>query len=54
LDVKPGQQILDPACGAGEFLVEAGRAGAAVAGIDISPIAIELAKINLYLCSIKE
>lgn len=54
LDVRPGQQILDPACGAGQFLAEAGKAGAAVAGIDISRIAIELAGINLYLCNVKE
>ncbi|MHB8642583.1 MAG: class I SAM-dependent methyltransferase [Gaiellaceae bacterium] len=40
----PGERWLDVACGTGEIALRAARAGAAVTGIDITPVMIERAQ----------
>lgn len=44
IDLKPGQAILDVACGAGDWLQVAAGRGLAVSGIDISERAIEVCR----------
>jgi ubiquinone/menaquinone biosynthesis C-methylase UbiE len=41
LHVKPGQQLLDIACGAGNVSIPAAMAGAEVTGLDIAPSLLE-------------
>lgn len=43
LDLKPGMQVLDVACGTGNQSIPAARAGAKVTGIDIAPNLVEQA-----------
>ena len=43
LDLKPGTNVLDVACGTGNLALPAARAGADVTGIDIAPNLIEQA-----------
>jgi len=45
-DIPPGARILDPCCGAGTILIEAGSAGAAAWGGDIDPQALAAAHLN--------
>jgi SAM-dependent methyltransferase len=42
-----GQRVLDVGCGVGTDLVRLGRAGAMLTGVDLSTVAIELARQNL-------
>ncbi len=42
----PGARVLDPFCGGGTVLVEALRAGCEVAGTDLSPLAVRLARVR--------
>jgi len=49
---KKGLRFLDVACGAGFMLLEAKRAGLEVFGIDISPVAVELAEKNALGASV--
>ncbi len=42
-----GQRVLDVGCGAGTDLVRFARGGAVVAGVDLSPSAIALARANI-------
>lgn len=44
LDLKPGEKLLDLACGSGFFSEEFAKTGAAVTGVDISPELIALAE----------
>jgi tRNA (guanine6-N2)-methyltransferase len=44
--LAPGQLLLDPCCGAGTILAEAGKCGAAVLGGDIDLTAISAARLN--------
>lgn len=46
LDIKPGMEVLDVACGTGNLALPAARAGADVTGIDIAPNLIEQAIAN--------
>ena len=46
-EVKPGERILDPFCGTGGILIEAGLCGVGVSGRDISEEMIEGTKKNL-------
>jgi tRNA (guanine6-N2)-methyltransferase len=46
LELAPGQLLLDPCCGAGTILSEAGKCGAAVWGGDIDLTAISAARLN--------
>lgn len=41
--IRPGERVLDAACGAGAFALRAARAGAEVAGIDIATNLVEAA-----------
>ena len=45
-DVSPGTPILDPCCGAGTILIEAGSYGVKVWGGDIQPQAVAAARLN--------
>ena len=49
-----GAQVLDIACGTGEWLVELAGRGAAVAGIDISPKAVSIVRERLPGAEIHE
>src|SRR3954454_12122561 len=42
--VRPGDRVLDAACGTGELAVAARRAGGAVTGLDFSPAVLERAR----------
>ncbi len=44
LELKPGEKILDVACGTGNTSIPAARAGAAVTGVDIAPNLLEQAR----------
>jgi SAM-dependent methyltransferase len=44
LDPRPGERILDVACGLGSLAARAARAGAEVTGIDLAPAMIERAR----------
>jgi tRNA (guanine10-N2)-dimethyltransferase len=50
---KKGEVILDPFCGAGGLLIEAGLIGMKVVGFDIDRIMLKRAKINLDYLRIK-
>ncbi|WP_277590866.1 N-6 DNA methylase [Pseudomonas chlororaphis] len=62
LDPKPGEKIYDPACGAGEFLVEAvnhvrrtsSDGGLFVLGRDMSPSLAFVAKMNVLIHGVVE
>lgn len=45
--VRPGQTLLDPFCGTGGILIEAGLVGARVVGVDIKPELVEGCRANL-------
>jgi len=45
-DIPPGGRILDPCCGAGTILIEAGSVGAEAWGGDIDPQAVAVAHFN--------
>ncbi len=45
--IVPGQRLLDPCCGAGTILAEAGNCGIAVCGGDIDRSSISAARMNL-------
>lgn len=47
LDARPGAQVLDVACGRGEFLHYASEQGLRVVGVDLSPVAITAARERL-------
>lgn len=53
LDVRPGVDLLDVACGAGLALELAGIAGARCAGIDASPRLVEVARLRNPGCDIR-
>lgn len=44
LELEPGDEVLDVACGTGNLALPAARAGATVAGVDIAPNLIAQAK----------
>jgi SAM-dependent methyltransferase len=44
LNIKPGERLLDVACGAGQLAFPAARSGAIVTGVDIAPNLIEQAR----------
>ena len=44
LDIKPGERVLDVACGTGNLSLPAARLGADVTGVDIAPNLIEQAR----------
>jgi SAM-dependent methyltransferase len=46
LDLKPGMQVLDVACGTGNTALPAATTGASVTGVDIAPNLVEQARQN--------
>lgn len=52
--VKKGSVVLDPFCGTGGILIEAGIIGAKVVGIDIDEKMVVGTKKNLEYCNIKD
>lgn len=44
LGIKPGDKVLDVACGSGNLAIPAARAGATVTGVDIAPNLLEQAR----------
>ena len=44
LELKPGERVLDVACGSGNLALPAARAGAIVTGVDIAPNLLEQAR----------
>jgi len=46
LNLEPGLRVLDVACGTGNLSLPAGRAGAAVTGVDIAANLLETARAN--------
>ena len=52
--VKDGSIVLDPFCGTGGILIEAGIIGAKVVGIDIDEKMVEGTQKNLEYCHIKD
>lgn len=52
--IKEGSIVLDPFCGTGGILIEAGIIGAKVVGIDIDEKMVEGTKKNLQYCNIKD
>jgi tRNA (guanine6-N2)-methyltransferase len=50
--VAPGQSLLDPCCGAGTILAEAGKFGATVWGGDFDTAAVSAARMNLRAAGI--
>jgi SAM-dependent methyltransferase len=43
-EIRPGERVLDLACGTGNAAIEAARAGASVTGLDAAPRLIEVAR----------
>lgn len=46
LNLKPGMQVLDVACGTGNLALPAARLGAIVTGVDLAPNLVEQAREN--------
>ena len=46
LDLKPGMNVLDVACGTGNLAIPAAKTGATVTGVDIAPNLVEQAREN--------
>src|SRR5437016_3968526 len=44
LGIRPGQKVLDVACGTGNLTIPAARLGAKVTGVDIAPNLLEQAR----------
>ena len=51
-EIAPGQSLLDPCCGAGTILAEAGKFAATVRGGDIDAAAVSAARVNLRAAGI--
>jgi tRNA (guanine10-N2)-dimethyltransferase len=52
--VKPGEQFLDPFCGMGGILIEAGLLGAEILGVDFDESALRGATKNLDFYRVKD
>lgn len=52
--IKPGEALMDPFCGTGGILIEAGLIGARVYGCDINPEVVEGCRVNLEHYGIKD
>jgi SAM-dependent methyltransferase len=46
LGLRPGERVLDVACGSGNLSIPAARAGASVNGVDIAPNLLEQARVR--------
>lgn len=53
LALKPGEQVLDVACGTGNQSLPAARTGATVTGLDLAPNLIEQARTNAAAAGLK-
>lgn len=52
--IKRGERLLDPFCGTGGILIEAGIIGARVLGTDIDPKMVKGTTLNLQYCGIND
>lgn len=52
--VSPGEMLLDPFCGAGSILIEAGLLGCRAVGIDVDPRMVEGSRMNLLHYGVKD
>jgi len=50
--IRPGERVLDLACGTGNAAIEAARAGARVSGLDAAPRLIEVARTRAAAASL--
>ena len=50
--IRPGQRVLDVACGTGPVAITAARAGAAVSAIDLTPPLLERARENAAIAAV--
>lgn len=50
--VRPGQRLLDVACGTGVVAITAARTGAIASGLDLTPELLEQARANAELASV--
>lgn len=48
-EIRPGERVLDPACGSGSFLMAAVGRGAEVDGLEVDPELVALCQLNLAL-----
>jgi SAM-dependent methyltransferase len=51
--VRPGQRVLDVACGTGVVSVTAARLGAQVTGLDLTPVLLERARENARIAGVQ-
>jgi len=51
--VRPGQRVLDVACGTGVVSVTAARLGAQVTGLDLTPVLLERARDNAQIAGVQ-
>ena len=51
--VKPGQAVLDVACGTGVVAITAARVGARVCGLDLTPPLLEVARENAAIAGVE-
>jgi len=51
--LRPGDRVLDVACGTGVVAVTAARSGARVKGLDLSPVLLERARFNASLANVE-
>jgi SAM-dependent methyltransferase len=51
-EIKPGQRVLDIACGTGVVAVTAARQGAKVSGLDLTPTLLERARENAKIAGL--
>jgi SAM-dependent methyltransferase len=51
-DIRPGDQVLDVACGTGVVAVTAARRGATVTGLDLTPQLLDVARDNAQIAGV--
>ena len=52
-DIRPGNRVLDVACGTGVVAVTAARRGATVAGLDLTPQLLDVARDNAQIAGVR-
>jgi len=52
-DIRPGNRVLDVACGTGVVAVTAARRGATVSGLDLTPQLLDVARDNAQIAGVR-